>query len=866
MSADRDQVLDHPGFDLFRIPNNTNYRGDDILSDGSASFGDLDNCTNFSKCDPDVDTDVYVVPDLLQGGDYSGGSYTKANHKKFLEDFGSVRGVVDLSGGHGSYGVAINTKEVPLNHELWEVLSGLIDYPIIDDEAVIEMEMEGQSESWESWGKHDFLKEIAKQFGLTDEEEEKLDNLDDGKIYEIFREAQDKSNTEWQEESGGGWYIDMKRLVGDGIEISERDPESRLPEFLLDAVPAAPTGPAPLSSYGHTPSSRGYGIHKKMSKEEYEKMIRDTLGDSYLQPNPPVAYNPINWEKFPDVNADVIDFVESIEDPALKGRVFNLVRKQPMITLTELQGLSGGLVPKKREPTAGEKFVAENVVRSLFADHAQIGDRTYTAWRTWVEVILMKHRVKEYTVGPGEGDRFDPKEYMYYFPDANFPEDGLLLFNFGSANRLHLSNAGENFKVLVRRIFDWAIDERAEIHNYDWVTALAESERWHEECKLLSPGGRYRKTDPENIVKEYEDGWTMQKITNEHDLEVEGSKMGHCVGGGGYWRAVERGDAEIYSLRDPKNEPHVTIELAGKDNLEVIQIQGKEDKRPIAEYRERVAEWFDSEKSDAYQALGEVRSITHELWENSDELESLPYPIWNWLQYKADGGVGEPFDRDETYGFQLVDKYEGDSWKDCLDVIEDKYHHWLEWVNDPKPSTYVSEFRKREVMPWDEIAKALIALAKSEDDEKEPGFPNNNRFNSRGLAEAAFHDMLELFGRALPYFNQDFSKILSGVWIVQQLELNPGATFEHLFQEETGFRPSVFWDEESYLRAYWNWMMECLDEDGDHTEQFTKQIIFKKILEELGFPITVPPVIMDAKGQLRLQDEFGESFNPRRRR
>lgn len=41
-------------------------------------------------------------------------------------------------------------------------------------------------------------------------------------------------------------------------------------------------------------------------------------------------------------------------------------------------------------------------------------------------------------------------------------------------------------------------------------------------------------------------------------LKNEGDSMGHCVGG--YCYDVERGDSEIYSLRDAKGEPHVTIE------------------------------------------------------------------------------------------------------------------------------------------------------------------------------------------------------------------------------------------------------------------------------------------------------------------
>lgn len=49
----------------------------------------------------------------------------------------------------------------------------------------------------------------------------------------------------------------------------------------------------------------------------------------------------------------------------------------------------------------------------------------------------------------------------------------------------------------------------------------------------------------------------------EDALEYEGKVMGHCVGG--YCPEVAEGRSKIYSLRDAKGEPHVTIEVKLKD-------------------------------------------------------------------------------------------------------------------------------------------------------------------------------------------------------------------------------------------------------------------------------------------------------------
>jgi hypothetical protein len=52
---------------------------------------------------------------------------------------------------------------------------------------------------------------------------------------------------------------------------------------------------------------------------------------------------------------------------------------------------------------------------------------------------------------------------------------------------------------------------------------------------------------------------TLNRQQLEDALKYEGEVMGHCVGG--YCPDVEKGRSRIYSLRDAKGEPHVTIEV-----------------------------------------------------------------------------------------------------------------------------------------------------------------------------------------------------------------------------------------------------------------------------------------------------------------
>ena len=69
----------------------------------------------------------------------------------------------------------------------------------------------------------------------------------------------------------------------------------------------------------------------------------------------------------------------------------------------------------------------------------------------------------------------------------------------------------------------------------------------------------------------------------QKQLKYEGDTMGHCVGG--YCNDVLSGVARIFSLRDAKGEPHVTIEVTPTDVGDVIQqIKGKQNLPPKDEY------------------------------------------------------------------------------------------------------------------------------------------------------------------------------------------------------------------------------------------------------------------------------------------
>lgn len=70
---------------------------------------------------------------------------------------------------------------------------------------------------------------------------------------------------------------------------------------------------------------------------------------------------------------------------------------------------------------------------------------------------------------------------------------------------------------------------------------------------------------PEEAIANQEFG----RISLEDALKYEGETMGHCVGG--YCPDVVEGRSKIYSLRDKKGQPHVTIEVRpGKDKAGLL--------------------------------------------------------------------------------------------------------------------------------------------------------------------------------------------------------------------------------------------------------------------------------------------------------
>jgi len=102
---------------------------------------------------------------------------------------------------------------------------------------------------------------------------------------------------------------------------------------------------------------------------------------------------------------------------------------------------------------------------------------------------------------------------------------------------------------------------------------------------------------PEEAIESF----NTPHYTLDKALKEEGDLMGHCVGG--YTNEVANLDSRIFTLRDAKGKPHVTIETnparntttegnSPNDPVHIMQIKGKSNKEVSPKYRAEVIDFL----------------------------------------------------------------------------------------------------------------------------------------------------------------------------------------------------------------------------------------------------------------------------------
>jgi hypothetical protein len=143
---------------------------------------------------------------LFGFSDYSGCAVERANRQAFMEQFPARDWYRPTVGGHGSAGlVLILDAEIDAEdgEALKALLEGLASYPCADDDLLSEIEREAEREAWEDWGRSDFRRLLGDSW----------DERDDADVDSAFEAAREAANEYWQIETGGGAWIDLKRVA-----------------------------------------------------------------------------------------------------------------------------------------------------------------------------------------------------------------------------------------------------------------------------------------------------------------------------------------------------------------------------------------------------------------------------------------------------------------------------------------------------------------------------------------------------------------------------------------------------------------------------------------------------------------------------
>ena len=150
-------------------------------------------------------------------------------------------------------------------------------------------------------------------------------------------------------------------------------------------------------------------------------------------------------------------------------------------------------------------------------------------------------------------------------------------------------------------IAQWAEANRVDLMKTDLETALQKSRDWAAPTIKIVPA---------EVVYAFPDGWTVQLLTTSAQLESEGDVMQQCVGE--YCERVQEGKSVIYSLRDARGNPHVTMEF-NPHTHRFTQIYGKQNQNPKEEYAARVRTFirdqFNAEPRSMIMAGADPRTL-----------------------------------------------------------------------------------------------------------------------------------------------------------------------------------------------------------------------------------------------------------------
>lgn len=152
--------------------------------------------------------------------------------------------------------------------------------------------------------------------------------------------------------------------------------------------------------------------------------------------------------------------------------------------------------------------------------------------------------------------------------------------------------------------------------------AIRAFQEWLREERLRK--SLLRQAEDATVVR-WSDGWHIVEVTAAEDvpgaMELEGAIMHHCIGSDeqpsencSYKQAADNGDIRVFSLRDPRGQPHATWHVDSEGYL--CEIHGKSDQALKPDYDKRVIAFMSTHQPECLHDAG--------AWQHWLESQGIP--------------------------------------------------------------------------------------------------------------------------------------------------------------------------------------------------------------------------------------------------
>jgi len=144
-------------------------------------------------------------------------------------------------------------------------------------------------------------------------------------------------------------------------------------------------------------------------------------------------------------------------------------------------------------------------------------------------------------------------------------------------------------------ILAWNKATKPRLEVVKFKDALQAAHEWSKSATNEPASEQLGKFLTKDIIFRCSNGYSIVKITNMHDLDLEGNIMQNCLKasdkGREFWKGIQFGGTDIYSLRDSLNHPHASMEFNSKSSA-AVQIYGKQNVAPAEKYRPYIQEFL----------------------------------------------------------------------------------------------------------------------------------------------------------------------------------------------------------------------------------------------------------------------------------